>query len=252
MSKGGKRRGGGARPPENKIKRIDAIDALRGLAVILMVIHHGLLDLVVIMDAPGWLFSNPVFDFLHYIFAGVFVILSGVSSRFSRSNLIRGVRCFTLALVISAVSALVGSPILFGVLHLLGLSMVIFAVAQPYLDRIPLNIQPVIYFILMVVSGWAVNNLSIGSAAKFLFFFGWTYPGFSSADWFPLFPWIFVFLMGTWLGVYIKQRKFPKRFYTFTMPILPQIGRKSLLIYMLHQPILYGVIYGIRLISRAI
>ena len=67
-------------------KRIDLIDALRGLAVLLMVFHHLMFDLVEFLGAPTWFFANPVFNFLHYIFAGVFIFLSGVSSQFSRSN----------------------------------------------------------------------------------------------------------------------------------------------------------------------
>ncbi|MDR1065346.1 MAG: DUF1624 domain-containing protein, partial [Oscillospiraceae bacterium] len=50
----------------HKTPRIEAIDALRGLSVALMVVHHALFDAVEFLGAPAWLFSNPVFDALHY------------------------------------------------------------------------------------------------------------------------------------------------------------------------------------------
>ncbi len=67
---------------KNQNNRIDIIDAARGLAVILMVFHHAFFDAVEFLGAPPWLFSNPVFNFLHYVFAGLFIFLAGVSSRF--------------------------------------------------------------------------------------------------------------------------------------------------------------------------
>ena len=70
-----------------KKNRIDAIDALRGLAIVLMVFHHFCFDLVEFLDAPEWVFYNPLFEKVHFVFAGVFVVLCGVSSRFSRSNI---------------------------------------------------------------------------------------------------------------------------------------------------------------------
>ena len=62
--------------------RIELMDALRGLAVCLMVLHHFLYDLCEFLGAPWWLFTNPVFDVLHYFFAGLFIFLSGISSDF--------------------------------------------------------------------------------------------------------------------------------------------------------------------------
>ena len=67
--------------------RIQAIDAIRGLCVVLMCAHHFLYDLAAFLGAPWWIFTNPVLDVLHWFFAGCFILLSGVSSRFSRSNL---------------------------------------------------------------------------------------------------------------------------------------------------------------------
>ena len=73
-------------------ERVAMLDILRGVSVFLMVIHHFLYDLVVFCSAPVWLFKNPVFQELHYFFAGLFVLLSGIACRFSHSNLLRGAK----------------------------------------------------------------------------------------------------------------------------------------------------------------
>ncbi|MGM9520855.1 MAG: heparan-alpha-glucosaminide N-acetyltransferase [Oscillospiraceae bacterium] len=228
------------------MKRIDSIDALRGLAVVLMVIHHFLLDLVELCGAPGWLFSNPVFDILHYIFAGLFIFLSGVSSNFSHSNIKRGVKVFAIAMGMTVVTTLIGSPIRFGVLHLLGFCMVFYGLTHKAWESVPRIVMPVLCVALLVGSSLLVSRVSIGGAARYLFMFGWTYKGFYSADYFPIFPWLFVFLLGTWAGAYIKEYRLPKRFYEFTCPVFPKIGRMALIIYIVHQPVLYGLIYAVK------
>jgi uncharacterized membrane protein len=237
---------------ENNIpkKRIDSIDAMRGLCVTLMVIHHFLLDLIVLCGAPGWLFSNPVFDVLHYIFAGMFIFLSGVSSNFSHSNISRGIKTFAIAMAMTIITSLpiINEPIRFGVLHLLGFCMIFYGLTKKAWDAIPRIVMPLLYIALLVLSQILVSHVSIGGAAKYLFMFGWTYPGFYSADYFPIFPWFFVFLLGTWAGTYIKEGRLPKYFYEFTCPVFPEIGRHALIIYIVHQPVLYGLIYLVKLI----
>lgn len=222
-----------------KKKRIQSIDALRGLAVVLMVIHHFLYDLCAFLGAPWWLFSNPVFDILHYVFAGVFIMLSGVSSRFSRSNVKRGVIVLAVAIVISLVTWFMDMPIRFGVLHLLGVCMVFYGVTHKLWENIPAKLMPLLCILLLILSALAVNLISIDS--EHLWMFGWYSENFYSSDYFPIFPWIFVFLFGTWAGKYIREGKLPERFYTFSVPVLPQIGRKALIIYIVHQPVLYGL-----------
>jgi uncharacterized membrane protein len=67
---------------------------------------------------------------------------------------------------------------------------------------------------------------------------GFTMPGFTSSDYFPLLPWYFLYLTGYFLqktvvlpGVFKKE-----------VPFLSAMGRYSLLIYMLHQPVIYGLL----------
>jgi len=237
-----------------KKERIQIIDALRGFAVTLMVIHHLLYNCWVFLDGPEWLFSNPVFDVLHYIFAGLFLFLSGVSSRFSRSNIKRGLIAIALSIGITIVTYLMDMAIFFGVLHLLGFSMLVFGLTRKIWDKIPMKAAPFIYVPLIVAGSLAPAYLHPGSEIVFvrglLWVLGWSQPGFYSYDYFPLLPWLFVFLLGTWAGIYILQRKLPKWFYDFKQPFFAAIGRKSLLIYVLHQPVLYGLVMAIARLVR--
>jgi len=223
-----------------KKQRIALIDAARGLAVILMVAHHLLFDLVEFLNAPEWLFSNPAFNLLHYFFAGLFIFLSGISSKFSRSNVKRGLKAFALALGITVVTHFIDAPIRFGVLHLLGFAMVFYGLTRRLWDGIPRKAAPFIYLALLVGSALAVRLIVINF--EHIWMLGWTVEGFVSYDYFPIFPWLFVFLAGTWAGQYIIEERLPRWFYEKKVPLFPAVGRKALLIYILHQPVLYGIV----------
>lgn len=225
---------------KKKSERIQSIDALRGLAVVLMVIHHFLYDLVEFLGAPPWLFSNPVFDILHYIFAGVFIGLSGLSSRFSRSNIKRGIKVLVIAFLISLVTYFMNMPIRFGVLHLLGFCMVFYGLTRKLWDSVPEKIAPFIYIVLTVISAVILNMVNPVSVT-WLWPFGAYAKGFYSSDYFPVFPWLFVFLFGSWLGKLVKEKRMPDKLYTINPPFFPKVGRLALIIYIVHQPVLYGI-----------
>ncbi|MDR2357891.1 MAG: DUF1624 domain-containing protein [Oscillospiraceae bacterium] len=220
--------------------RIDSMDALRGLAVALMVAHHFLYDLVVFLDAPEWLFSNPVFDALHYFFAGVFIFLSGVSSRFSRSNIRRGLKTLAAAAAVTLVTWYIEMPVLFGILHLLAFCMLFYGLLRAPLEKIGRAAAPAAYIAGLVGSAFAVKYARVGGG--YLWALGWPGGDFQSSDYFPVFPWLFVFLLGTQAGVYIRERRLPAWFYEVKIPLFAAVGRKSLMIYLLHQPILYGAV----------
>ena len=237
---------------KEKKKRIEIIDGLRGFAVVLMVIHHLLYDFVYILGAPKWLFSNPVFNVLHYMFAGLFIFLSGVSSRFSRSNIRRGLIAIALSAGISVVTYFMEMPIWFGVLHLLGFSMLFFGLTRKLWDMIPKKAAPVLFITLIIAGALVTEYSTTGAGSKLiqgvLWVLGWSQPGFISYDYFPLLPWLFVFLLGTWAGTYIAERKLPGWFYEKKPPFFPPIGRKAIIIYILHQPVLYGIVTGINML----
>lgn len=66
---------------------------------------------------------------------------------------------------------------------------------------------------------------------------------FASADYYPLLPWIFLFLAGYWLGVAFLQRRAPEFCYREHLSALGWIGRHALIIYLVHQPVVYGVLW---------
>ena len=237
-------------------KRIEIIDALRGFAVALMVIHHAFYNAWAFLDAPLWLYRNPVFNILQIIFIGVFVAVSGISSRFSKGNIERGAIVLVFAVIISYVTIRIEMPIIFGILHLLGFLMMFYGITRKFWDNIPRKIAPVIYIVLIAASALArgflspnFDNIEMHALRNILqdllSVLGWRQAGFVSFDYQPILPWIFVFLFGTWVGEYIRENKFPPWFYEQKIPFFPLIGRNALLIYIAHQPILVGITMGI-------
>ena len=228
--------------------RIQLIDAARGLAVVLMVFHHLFFDCVEFLGAPEWLFSNPVFNFLHYVFAGLFIFLAGMSSRLSRSNIKRGLKTAAAAIAITIVTFVIELPILFGVLHLLAFCMLLYGLCGRFFERIPPKAAVVLWIVLIITTALTVRYVSIDS--RWLWPLGWTYPEFFSSDYFPIFPWVFVFLLGSCFGAPVRDRTLPQWFYDTKVPVLPQIGRHAFLIYLLHQPVLYGLTMLVALLLK--
>lgn len=227
-----------------KADRIELMDALRGLAVCLMVVHHFLYDLCAFLGAPWRLFKNPVFDALHYLFAGLFILLSGISSDFSRSNAKRGARAMALALIITVVTHFMGMTVVFGALHLLASCMLLFALTRRLWEALPAWLLPILCAAAIVLTAPCASGVT--TDIPHLWLFGFTTPTFASADYYPLLPWFFVFLLGTWAGRYVKSRRLPAWFYTTKAPRLAAVGRHALAVYVLHQPVLYGFTLSLR------
>ena len=274
----------------HKNGRIDALDAIRGVAILSMVVYHALYDVCDIFGVYVWIFG--VFTAWEPWFAGAFILLCGMSCRFSHNNLKRGLRVFAVAMAVTLITVLFsafvspGQEIYFGILHFMGIAILLYIPLGGALDKIKPVPALILYTALFVLTYSLPTAYTIGIPGLFGFTLpygaatasesfsaflggvfhthmpGWfssvvgLYPlgipgaDFASADYFPLMPWFFLFLAGTVLGVPVKEHRLPEKFYTAKVPFFASAGRNTLLIYVLHQPVIYAVLLAVMSIAR--
>ena len=220
-------------------RRIDWMDACRSLFIVLMIGYHFLFDLELFGRITREQLHTPVLDVLQQIGAGGFILISGVSSRLSRSNVRRGFLTLCAGFLVMIGGYVIGQPIWFGILQFLGVAMLLYGVLGKYFERVPGTIAVPGYSLLFFLTYvWTASSLV---QTRLLWPLGFRFQGFSSADYFPLLPWVFVFLLGAWLGGVLKGVRETSRLYRPLPVWCTWIGRHGLIIYLLHQPLLYGL-----------
>lgn len=219
--------------------RVAWLDAWRGSAVYVMIGWHLCWDLGLLGLMPLERMTQPLAVGVRYYIVCSFVLLSGIVSRYSLSNLRRGIQTLACALVITLVTYFAGQPAWFGILHLLGCCMLLYAWLGPRLQSLPET--PTLIACLALFAVFHVICYRVRVSVPGLWMFGFRTPTFRSSDWYPLLPWGFLFLAGTAVGGRIrrsegawKEKKAPG---FLTWP-----GRHALWIYMLHQPLLLGAL----------
>lgn len=246
--------------PENSLaaekpRRIYLMDELRGLAVFCMIFYHG-------FYTAGFLFGNEVgaYFFRFFMpaepfFAGLFMFISGIACNLSHSNLFRGLKLLALALGVTLVTwlAVPEDIITFGILHFLAVCMILAGLLKPVVDRYRFSWIPVAVCAVLYLCTRNIEKGFLGPCAplllplpQVLYATNWLAPlgmhgsSFASADYFPLLPWIFVYAAGVFVGKLAKAGKFPELSYRSQVPPLSWMGRHALILYLVHQPVIYG------------
>ncbi|MCL1789156.1 MAG: DUF1624 domain-containing protein [Oscillospiraceae bacterium] len=259
----------------NDNKRAGFLDEIRGFAIICMVVYHIAFTLQEFYEINVPIFFDGWFYLIWAVFAGSFIFISGIVCRYSRNNIKRGAQCFLLGMMLTFITAIAAPSvaILFGILHFLGICMILFGLGEALLDRIP-PLAGIAACVFMFSITWNISaewikisgeyvmksggTIGFGTLpwasfplpemlyeAKLLFPLGFYAGGFASGDYFPLFPWAFLFLAGAYFGVFVKRGSCPPFFYTTRIPFLAAAGRVTIWIYLLHQPIAMGILYFI-------
>ena len=235
-------------------KRIWEIDFLRGLSIILVVCYHLLYDLgayVGIKRFLGWStdLSTVAWTIAQHFFAGLFIILSGTSSTLTRSNVRRGLKLLAVSVAVTAITYFYDPPsaIWFGILQLLAVSILIFGAAFEKARAATCAAWGVFVCGLGVALHLLKRNITI--PFDWLLPFGIHSPGYSSFDYFPLIPWFGVFLIGAALGrsVYAPRKSLLP--WHLPQTFVNAAGRHSLLIYIVHQPVILAVLYVLGLMK---
>lgn len=233
--------------------RYEIPDNLRGLNLISMIAYHGIWDLVYLLGhsipwyegTAGYLWQQSI--------CCTFILLSGFCWSLGKRPLYRGIQVFAAGILITAVTMafLPEERILFGVLTLLGSCMLLLIPLEKILKRIEPKAGAAASLLLFLLLNQACYGwISLGkfqilqlpaSLYRNLFtaYLGFPPPEFSSSDYFPLLPWIFLYAAGYFLYRWMKRKDLLFLLSTNRKSPLGFLGRHCLEIYLLHQPVLY-------------
>lgn len=233
-----------------KKKRYYLIDSYRGFVILHMVLYHFCYDVFVLQNInPEWI-DRPFAVIWQQFICMSFIIVAGISASFSRNLLKRGLWLNAVGFGITLVTVMFSpdAPIYFGILNLLGCSLLIMIVFRRWIGEKNWKWWGIACILLFMIFRHIQSGyLGIGQwkwieIPDVLYEWGWLTPfgilgrNFFSADFFPIFPWFFLFLLGYCLSYLIKKERVEKMM-TFSIPGLWQLGQKSLIIYLVHQPI---------------
>ena len=236
-------------------RRYHLIDALRGLALLNMLCMHFLYDVNVVFGRePTWYLRPAVFLWQQYI-CWSFILIAGFSFHWGRrGNLKRGLLLNVLGLVITAVTlvAVPSEAIWFGILNFMGCAILLTIPLERGLKKLPPTLGLALCFALFLlfyhvesgILGLGAFSVRLPAALyryRILAPLGFPDAHFRSSDYFPMLPWYFLFLCGWFLGVLFQRHESWQRAARIKIPLLSAVGRKTIWVYMLHQPILMGL-----------
>ena len=240
-------------------KRIECIDTLRGITIFSMIAYHFTWDLVYIMgyDLP-WM--NSIYAYIwQQSICWSFILISGFCWSMGRHPLKNGIQTFLFGGIVTMVTLLLmpEERILFGILTLLGSAMLLLypldhicagiRSRSVHVSFLALNLF--LFFIFKKVQkhilffGFFSIRLPeiLYHGGYITTYLGFPYQGFYSADYFGIFPWIFLYFAGYFLYHIYDLCFSDRKQIHWQIPLFSWIGQRSIWIYLLHQPVLYGL-----------
>ncbi len=225
------------------------LDALRGLAISLMLVFHLAFDLNYLSIMPLSVYQMP-WLLLQRLTITLFLLLVGASlwlksEKLAAENKNVNVELAKRALFLFAIAALISlatwlyTPqefIVFGIIHFIALSTIL---AIPFLRFYKLNL---LIGTALIASSFFISLPQLNT--PLFLWLGFTFPGFQSLDYVSLFPWFGLVL----LGIFAAKLLYHEMKINFQKPqdkisdIFTLMSRNSLSIYLLHQPILLGIL----------
>jgi uncharacterized membrane protein len=240
-----------APPAEDRGRRIADIDAMRGIAILAMAVYHGAFDLSArslvpfnVLTETGWIvFARSI--------ASTFLLLVGIGLVLATRNGLRAgpfLRRLALiagaALLVSLVTWWVEPQefVFFGILHEIALASVL---ALPFL-RLPA-------WVVAPVAAAVIALPTVYTSPLFdwppLWWVGLSATTPVTVDYVPVFPWFGVVLFGILIGRLFLADFGDSAFARWRPDNFPGkaavwAGRWSLVLYLVHQPLFYGLLWA--------
>ena len=250
-------------------KRINLLDELRGLCVLALMVYNISYMLGTYFQRDWFYGAFETMGVAKPAFAALFILISGVSIRLSRDAGRRAAILGCCALGISVVTlalfpklGITQAGVMFGVLHMLACSTLLYVLLRKIIEKCPAILGALISLALFCwtfpledrrFSFFGVLTVQLPDKlyeSNALFFLGFHNGDFARWDYFPLLPYLFMFLFGAFIGKYFIKEQLPDFCYKPHFPITGFMGRKALIIFMLHIPVFYGIAYLIHLLAN--
>lgn len=223
----------------NSSSRISEVDLLRVVALILMILYHFVYDLDTFTSASvnsqilPWVLVGKSAAFL-------FIFLSGICSNLSRHPLHNGITLLLWGFLITFLTyiALRETYVRFGILHFLGSMLLLYPIFKNCSNAFLMLLS----LISIILGGLFKNIFGIG---PWLLPLGITYRGFTSIDYFPIFPYSGIFILGI-LFYRFRYAAIQNSSSFYLPPVFEKMSRNSLPIYIIHQPILLSILFIIQ------
>ena len=234
--------------------RYHLLDGIRGIVLISMIAYHFSWNMVYMYGAKwSWYRSTGAYIWQQSI-CWTFIILSGFCWSMGKQPLKRGLMVFGGGLLVTAVTIAVmpQNRVVFGVLTCIGSCMLLLIPLDKVLRKVPAEAGIVLSFGLFVLAR-NVNRGFLGFESWNLWalprslyrnlltaYIGMPSGGFYSTDYFSLIPWFFLFVTGYYLYTLCRKYNWLRgEFLQVQIPIVDFFGKRSLLVYLLHQPVIY-------------
>lgn len=240
-------------------RRYETLDTIRGFALISMILYHAAWDLVYLFGANWPWYRGFAAHVWQQSICWTFILLSGYCWALGRHQFRRGLTVFFCGALITAVTwTFMRSNLVYcGVLTLLGASSLLLIPLAPALERLPARAGLAgsfgLFLLLRDVNAGFLGFEGLRPAAlpeglyrdHLTALLGFPPADFFSTDYFSLLPWFFLFLTGYFL---FRLRRSDAR-EGKRVPLVTAMGRRSLLIYMLHQPVLYALLTAVHFLT---
>lgn len=241
----------------NNKQRYGLLDSFRGLVLISMIVYHGSWDLVYLFRRNWTWYEGTGAYVWQQSICWSFILLSGFCWSLGHKPLKRGLLVFGAGAAVSAVTMIFmpQERVVFGVLTMIGSSMIFLVPLNKLLKKVPsgagLSASLLLFTITRNINrgflGFEIWNIvelpKVYYRNYFTAFWGFPMQGFFSTDYFSFFPWFFLFLSGYFIYRMMERRKgFMNSCLIRKWEPLAFFGRHSLLIYMLHQPLVFGML----------
>lgn len=218
-------------------RRFLELDFIRGITLIAMILWHLAWDLKYYYGYPIRLDQGLMYWSFQFI-APTFMILAGISSSFTRNHYKRALRVLFFAMIITAGSLVYDSrqAILFGILHFMGVNMLIYPLYRTWPSWLLMSMAAVLIVLGKIVAG-------IDMPHNYLLPLGLRSFSYRSFDYFPLMPYAGYFIIGAVLGHMLYPNRQPRIKIQMSPNPVSYLGRHSLTVYLIHQPVLWSGLY---------